>query len=248
MDESFIKLLLEIHKSLPQEGPGSKASTIKALSFIKDSLPSRPKIIDIGCGPGRQTITLAKNIAGEIMAIDIFDQYLEQLKVKTKELALENKITTQNCPMEKLPFDKASFDLIWSEGSAYLMGFENALKYWKEFLKPVGYMAATEVVWLKNNQPNELKQFWTEGYPAIKTIEENMGLIEKSGYQVLGHFTLPADDWWDYYKPLQKRIEILKKDGAPELLEYILSEEMEIEMFEKYSEYYSYEFFIMRKT
>ena len=246
MRANFLKLLLEVHKDLPQEGPGSKVSTLRAFSSIKE-LPYKAQILDIGCGPGRQTIDLSEKIDGTINAIDIFDQYLDQLKVKIKELGLENKIKPFNCPMKKLSFEENIFDLIWSEGAAYLIGFDNALEYWKNFLKPDGYLAVTEIVWLKQDQPQELKQFWQKGYPAIKTIEGNISLIENNGYQIVDHFTLPESDWWNYYNPLIKRINKLKKEASPELLEYIKSEKAEIELYKKYSDYYSYEFFIMRK-
>ncbi|MFH1723006.1 MAG: methyltransferase domain-containing protein [Elusimicrobiota bacterium] len=64
-----IKILFEIHKGLPQEGPGSDVSTKRALSMLP-----RPRkglrVLDIGCGPGRQTIELARRIDGKITAVD----------------------------------------------------------------------------------------------------------------------------------------------------------------------------------
>jgi len=245
MDNDFIKLLLEVHNDLPQEGPGSKASTLKAFSLIKD-FPDHANILDIGCGPGRQTIDLSEKVNATISAIDIFEQYLDQLRAKIKENGLESKIRALNCPMEKLVFQKESFDLIWSEGAAYLMGFDNALAYWKDFLKPKGYLAVTEIVWLRADQPEEIKRFWQDACLEIKTIEENISLIEKMGYQVIGHFTLPQTDWLNYYNPLKKRIEALKKRKSPALLAYIESEEDEIGQYEKYSDYYGYEFFVLK--
>ena len=44
----------EIHKDLPREGPGDNASTRKALEMMT-SLPERPALLDVGCGPGVQT-------------------------------------------------------------------------------------------------------------------------------------------------------------------------------------------------
>ena len=38
-----------------------------------------------------------------------------------------------------MDFPKDSFDLVWSEGALYQMGFENGLKKCKEFLKKNGY-------------------------------------------------------------------------------------------------------------
>ncbi|MFC1771153.1 class I SAM-dependent methyltransferase [Candidatus Margulisiibacteriota bacterium] len=240
-----LKMLLSIHKNLPQEGPGSKKSTLKALSLIPE-IPEKLSILDIGCGPGRQTLDLATHTNGQIIALDLFEQYLNQLRSKINELKLSNKIKLEKGSMDNLPFPKNSFDLIWSEGAAYLMGFANALKYWRDFLKPSGYLAVTEIVWITDNIPKELKAFWLENYPGIKSFKENIPIITKLGYKLMGHFTLPESDWHQYYTPLQKRIDILKKDCSPELLEYIKSEQTEIELYQKYSKYYSYEFYVMK--
>ena len=40
-------------------------------------------------------------------------------------------------------------DLIWAEGSAYIMGFEQAYRSWRRLLRRGGYLAATELVWLE---------------------------------------------------------------------------------------------------
>jgi ubiquinone/menaquinone biosynthesis C-methylase UbiE len=245
MDDNFIKLLLTVHKDLPQEGPGSKESTLKALSLIK-SLPKKPKILDIGCGPGRQTMDLAGATDGKITAIDIFEQYLEQLRKKVKELKLNKRIDVVNCSMEKLNFSPKSFDLIWSEGAIYLMGFEKGLNYWKDFLKPGGYIAVTECSWLKDNPPDEIKQYFDEGYPGMQTVDNNIEIIKRAGHELIGHFTLPKSDWYQYYKPLKARIAKLKQQDDPELSEYLKTEEVEFDLYDKYHEYYGYEFFVMK--
>jgi ubiquinone/menaquinone biosynthesis C-methylase UbiE len=245
MDEEFLKLLLTVHNELPQEGPGSKESTLKALSNLGD-LPDNLRILDIGCGPGRQTIDLAQATSGQVIALDLFDQYLDQLKARLIELHLLDRVKTIQGEMEKLPFEKNAFDLIWSEGAIYMMGFKDGLSYWKQFLKPNGYIAVTEVTWLKDDPPPELNRFWQEGYPNMQTIEGNIALIDQCGYSLVDQFRLPKSDWEQYYQPLQKRIDKLKKTGSAKLKEYIKSEEAEIELYNKYSDYYGYVFYLMK--
>ena len=61
---------LTLFDGLTQQGPGSEASTKKALSLLP-TLPPNPRILDVGCGPGRQTITLAKETGGKVVAVDV---------------------------------------------------------------------------------------------------------------------------------------------------------------------------------
>ena len=51
--------------------------------------------------------------------------------------------------MRQLDFEPASFDLIWCEGAAYIMGVEAALRAWRPLLKPGGRLALSEAAWLR---------------------------------------------------------------------------------------------------
>ena len=55
------KIFFEIHNNLSQEEPGSDESTLRALILIPD-LNDQSTILDIGCGPGRQTLAMARKV------------------------------------------------------------------------------------------------------------------------------------------------------------------------------------------
>ena len=76
------KIFFDIHKDLPREGSGRDKYTKKAYDMIPKI--KQPLILDVGCGPGLQTIKLAKMTDGKIIAIDIHQPYLDQLKQSAK--------------------------------------------------------------------------------------------------------------------------------------------------------------------
>ena len=245
-----MELLFKIHENLPRQGPGLNVSTVKAYNMLPD-LSEKPVILDIGCGSGMQTIELARISSGDVTGLEIHKPFLDDLEKRANDAGLSGKVRAVQGSMFEMDFDKRSFDIIWAEGSIFIIGFEKGITEWKEFLKPGGYMAVTEACWLKSSPPQELFNFWKEGYPGILMIEENISITEKCGYSLLEHFTLPEDAWWDgYYNPLQKRIPVLREKyaGNDEALELIDATETEISMYRKYSEWYGYEFFIMKKN
>ena len=65
-----MELLLEIHKDMPRQGSGGDKYTQKAFEMMP--VIKQPRILDIGCGPGMQTIKLEKLSNGKIIGIDIF--------------------------------------------------------------------------------------------------------------------------------------------------------------------------------
>ncbi|MBN1632628.1 MAG: class I SAM-dependent methyltransferase [Ignavibacteria bacterium] len=241
-------IFFEIHKNLPKEAPGSRETTRSVYNLIR-TLPKRPLILDIGCGPGMQTIELAKISNGSIYAVDSHQPFLDSLKKKANQHTLNN-IYTLNQSMHKLTFKNKKFDLIWSEGAIYIIGFDKGLKYWKKFLKRKGVLAVSEVSWIKKNPPVKLKKFWAENYPSIRNIEQNLEIISKSGYKLMLTYVFPEKDWWNsYYIPLVKRIEKLKIKYSKDInaKKYLKTELKEIELFRKYSKYYNYVFYVMQK-
>jgi ubiquinone/menaquinone biosynthesis C-methylase UbiE len=242
------EIFFDIHKNLPRQGSGRDEYTQKAFEMIPKI--KNPKILDIGCGPGLQTIKLAKLSEGEVIGIDTHQPFLDQLKENAKKHNLTHRIKAINKSMFDMDFQKEYFDIIWAEGSIFIIGLETGLKEWKKFIKSDGYIAIHEMTWLKKDPPKEIYDYWQETYPAISTIDDNLKLIEKCGYRILGHFPLPDDAWWEfYYDPLQNRLKNLKvkyKDNS-EALELIAEEEKEIDLFKKYNQWYGSVFYVMQK-
>jgi ubiquinone/menaquinone biosynthesis C-methylase UbiE len=248
MLEKMPKIFWKIHSGLPREGPGDNESTRKAYMMLKD-LPENSRILDVGCGPGMQTIELAKLSSGRIEALDFHQPFLEDLKSRAEKAAVNDRIKVVEGDMFNLDYENCSFDLIWSEGAIFVIGFEKGLREWRRLLTTKGYVVVSELSWLRHDAPEEARTFMKQGYPAIQTIEENLEVAQKSGYSIVGSFVLPAKSWWDnYYTPIEAKLPSMKaryKDNK-EALQLIALEETEIEMFRKYSDYYGYVFYIMQ--
>lgn len=207
-----IETLIDFHKDADRQGPGSKEDTLKALNFL-DIDKTRPlRIADIGCGSGAQTIVLAQNLNAQITAVDLFSEFLEKLDTLAQNLGLQDKIITLQKSMDDLPFDKEEFDIIWSEGAIYLIGFEDGIKKWKEYLKIGGYIAVSEITWTTNSRPKEIEEHWVNEYPQIDTASNKIKVLEENGFSPVGYFYLPEGSWLkNYYLPIDNRIDAFLK-------------------------------------
>jgi ubiquinone/menaquinone biosynthesis C-methylase UbiE len=249
-DELLARLMADLYSTLPRQGPGSPETTRRAFGLL-GTLPERPKVLDIGCGTGAQTMELAKLTRGHIIGLDVFEWALDELANKVQQAGLIGRVHTIQQSMDAMEFPEETFDLIWSEGALYIMGFENALEACRMLLKPGGYLAASEACWFRDDPPEELRDFWEMGYPEIKTVEDNLQLIADFGYDVLGHFHLPDAAWWDeYYTPMLKLLPQLRDKYAdtPDALAMLDENENEMQMHRKYSAYYGYEFFVCSRA
>ena len=147
---SMMDLIIETHLDLDRQGPGSPEVTLMALSFI-ENLNDIAQVLDLGCGSGGQTMTLAQNISGKIIGVDQFSEFIDAFNENAKKHNCQDRVSGTVGLMESLPFSKGQFDLIWSEGAIDNIGFERGLSYWNGFLRKGGYVAVTCPSWFTTN-------------------------------------------------------------------------------------------------
>lgn len=246
--ERLSGLFFDIHNGLPREGPGDSESTKRAFGLLPAL--STGLTLDVGCGPGKQTIDLANVSRGSIVALDIHRPYLDELRSRSVAAGTSNRVRLVRASMLNMPFANNSLDVIWAEGSIYVIGFEQGLSGWRRLLKKDGCIAATHLSWLTPNVPDEPRDFWARHYPPMTTVAENVDIADRCGFESIGHFTLPEFAWWeDYYHPMEERLLRLteKHCGDQDAISMIESSHEQIHLYRRFSDYYGYVFYVFRK-
>jgi SAM-dependent methyltransferase len=239
-----------LHAGLPQQGPGSDVSTLRALALVPD-LPPEPAILDVGCGPGRQTLALARATRGHVTGVDLAQPFLDELAQRARAAGLGDRVATRRESMLEITLPDARFDLVWSEGALYSAGFARALRALRRLLVPRGALAATELSWLVDDPPEPTRAFWQAAYPALATREANRAAIAAAGYAPIADFALPASDWWDgYYAELEPRIARLRARcaGDAAALAALDGAQAEIDLLRDHPDAYGYVFYVMRPS
>lgn len=208
MSEALDPAIFDFYAALPQQGPGRDSETWRVLHRFADRLPARPVVADLGCGTGRATLALAEALPdATIDAIDLSEAFCRRLQDEVTRRNLATRVQVHEGDMASPPLAPGSLDLLWCEGAAYIIGFEEALKRWRPLLKPDGFAVVSECTWLSDKRPAEVAAFWAAAYPAMGTCAENIARAQSAGYDVLETHTLPAEAWDDYYGPITEAIE-----------------------------------------
>jgi SAM-dependent methyltransferase len=215
-------------------------------------LPPSPALLDLGCGGGAQTLTLASLTAGSILAVDSYPVFVEELRQQLSASGYLGRVTAQVGDMKALGLPPASFDLIWCEGALFVLGFEAGLGILRPLLRGPGIVVVSEAVWLRPREevPPEVRAFWDEAYPAMTDVEGNLAMARRAGFTPLDHFTLPTDGWAAYVDPLERHMnEVLARNpGDPDAEEAAKSERREFAMFRDHLRWFGYEFFLLART
>lgn len=250
MNNTTVELLADLHSPNARQGPGGDTETRLAMQLAGLDRSRKLRIADIGCGTGASALLLAEELDADLIAIDLLPEFLAVLRRRVSDRGLENSITPMLASMETLPFADQEFDVIWSEGAVYNMGFEESISTWRRFLKPGGKLVVSEITWLGRDRPAAVESFWQAAYPGIDVASAKIRVLERHGFTPIAYFSLPVHCWMDnYYEPLQQGFgAFLERQGHSEVAaEIIAAEEAEIALYRQYREYYSYGFFIASK-
>jgi SAM-dependent methyltransferase len=236
-----------VYAGLTRIGPGSEESTARALRCIPQMRPDAP-ILDIGCGPGQQTLVLARILNRAVDAIDIHQPFLDQLKEASKIQGLSHLIRTRKISMDMLDYAPGSIDLIWCESAIYHLGVQNALRLWLPLLTADGFVCFTEISWLNEERPAEIRGFWQGRYPEMESVQNNIRRIEAAGFTVADSFLLPReDDWTHFYTPLSARVAEFQGAAVDDETAAVLANaQVKMEMQERYWGCYGHIFYICK--
>ncbi|TXL87529.1 class I SAM-dependent methyltransferase [Streptomyces sp. IB2014 016-6] len=242
-DAELYDAFFSLHHGLPRQGPGSEATTRRLLSFA-GPLPSRPRALDLGCGPGRVSLLLAAEAGAHVTAVDLHEPFLDELRHAADARGLGGSISTESADMAELPYPDGSFDLLWAESSIYSIGFDNGLARWRRLLAPGGTLVVTECEWTAAEPSAEARAFWDEQYP-LRTTGENSAAAVAAGYTVLEVYPQPESDWDEYYGPLGERADSADPQ-APGMARALALTRAEIAMRREHGTEYGYTGYVLR--
>lgn len=241
--EEYMADFMRVFETLDRWGPGSEEETLKALAKVPTSPQS---ILELGCGKGIATVVLARNSDAHITAVDNDEPALIRLTERAKEAEVTERITPLCASMTALPCEAESYDLIWAESSAYVMGVNTAMKQWLRYLKKDGFLVISDLVWLLDNPSEEALAFWQKEYSDMTTASVRLKQAESAGYKVIDSFLLGKQAWEAYYQPLQARVNALKvklPDSAA-----LKDLETELEMYHQFLNQFGYQMFVLQRS
>jgi SAM-dependent methyltransferase len=246
-EEAYLQALIALHEGLDRQGPGDAAFSQRIMDEIRPLLPAHPRIADLGCGTGAVSVWLAAHFQSKVKAVDLCPPFVDALRQRCKQIPHGHLIEPLAADMGQLDWPEKSLDLIWSEGAAYNLGFENALRLWRPLLSDQGLAVVSEMSWFV--EPSQAapaaRAYWLQAYPSMATEAENRLHAQRHGWRVLDTRRLPAPMWWDsYYTPLLEKMARTPAEGA--MAQVLQDTQQEIDLVQRHSGDYGYTFYLLQ--
>jgi len=150
--------------------------------FLK-YLPEKPRVLEAGCGPGRESEIFLKHGA-EIAGVDMSEGLLNIARVKNPQAKYSKE------DFRKLSFANSSFDGVWAHASLVhleqISDVESSLKEFHRVLKPGGYL----YVYVKAQTGTNKTAVVTDSlskhdrFFRYYTPEEMTELLTKAGFEI----------------------------------------------------------------
>jgi trans-aconitate methyltransferase len=225
-------------------GPGSDADTRHVLGLLPEQ--QRRVVVDAGCGTGRQTLVLAKDLGIPIDAVDSYEPFLNDLSRRAARQGVARLIRPHCMNMKDISVVFPHIDLLWSEGAAYNIGFAAALSAWAPAINSGGCAVISEMSWMHDRIPGAVREFFDAEYAGMRTVPQNLEAARLAGYEVLATHTLSRETWMKgYYDVLEPRARLLLHHPEAAVREFAAGMIREVEIFGLSENSYAYVFYVL---
>lgn len=159
-DEAMISFLEEMwgEGHLSPGGPEELARMLSGLDL------SGKNLLDIGCGPGGVTLSLARDYnAASIVGVDVERPVCEQAQARIKQAGFADRIEICLIQPGPLPFADESFDIVFSKDAIVHIPDKEALaREAFRLLRPGGWFVASDWLIAHDEDPSrEMKDYLT---------------------------------------------------------------------------------------
>lgn len=245
-DMTLYDALTILHGGTDRQGPGDDAFSLEMLRRLP-RLPSDCAIADLGCGTGIASVLLAQHFQQPVLCVDTSDAFLSTLSAKAEALGIAHLINTLCKDMGALDPEQHQFDLLWSEGAAYILTFEGTMRKWRPLMAANGIAVVSEMSWFGSQRPREALDYWSAAYPEMADEPTNTEYAKRHGFKLLFTERLPSSAWWtNYYDPLLDQLDTHAASPTQAMQDAIAETREEIALFRNYSDYFGYTFYILK--
>lgn len=122
-------------------------NSFKQLSHERMHIQPGHKVLDVGCGPATDTISLAQRVglSGRVIGVDYDAEMIAEAERRALEAGVSDRVTHQRADVNELPFESNSFDASRAERLfIHMLDPAKALSEIARVTKPGGWIVILE--------------------------------------------------------------------------------------------------------
>jgi ubiquinone/menaquinone biosynthesis C-methylase UbiE len=163
---------------------GQRPATIRLADLV--GFTGTERVLDVGSGLGGPSRFLAWRYGVRVSGVDLTAAFIGVAEMLTRRTGLVGKVDYRQGNALELPFDDASFDVVWSQNAAMNIADRDRLyNEMRRVLKPAGKLALQEVAAGPGGPPHFPVQWAREpGISFLFSAETTRAKLEAAGFRV----------------------------------------------------------------
>ena len=142
--------------------------------------PETTAVVDLGCGKGAVTITLAKELGFKAQGVDLCQPFIEEAKVKAAEYGVDDLCHFRIDDIREFVKEGGDFDVaVYASLGNILGGFDECVKAIRGIVRAGGYIIIDDG-FLKHEEPIE-----RQGYEYYYSRQETVRLLTSQGDEII---------------------------------------------------------------
>jgi len=183
-------------------------------------------LLDVAAGKGEAACTLAGRFVCRVVAVDLYDPFIQDAVLKTRHRNLRDLVAVLRGDGGHLPVADAVCDATYCIGGPSIVGPEPCLAELARAVKPGGHVIVSDIVW-RRKPDGALGPEWgvvAEIDPRLSQ-DEYAALIAAQGLVVSQVRIHERSAWEEYFRPMADVALEARATGDPEDL--ALAQEIE---------------------
>ncbi|WP_424358876.1 SAM-dependent methyltransferase [Methanocella sp. MCL-LM] len=207
--------------------PGGRSFTLT--SGLIACLTDKSRVLEIACGKGEASCAIAQKFGCRVEGFDIDRGLISYASDKALDTGVGEIVKFEVRDGTKMDFGTGQYDLIVAEGGALTyVDREKGVRRCAELLKDGSYLAVTDLIYLREDVPPEIREVYEEN-GTFRFLNEigYRRLLEQHGFEIVHLSMVPQSAWDRYYMSMSRLIR--KPDfGFPEEFRQAMAREIDV--------------------
>jgi SAM-dependent methyltransferase len=164
---------------------GQRPATVRLAELV--GLTGSERVLDVGSGIGGPSRFLASRYGCQVEGVDLTAEFVRVAEMLTRLTGLTGKVGYRQGSALDLPFEEATFDIVWSQNAA--MNIADRERLYAEMyrvLKPGGRLALQEVAAGEGGSPHYPVPWARDpGISFLLPAETVRAKLEAAGFRVI---------------------------------------------------------------
>lgn len=168
-------------------------------------------LVDVAAGKGEAACTLAGRFACRVVAVDLYDPFVNYAAAKAWHWNLRDLVTVLRADGKRLPMPDRVCDAAYCIGGPSIVGLEPCLAELARVVRPGGHVIVSDIVWrTKVQTPLGSEWKYVATIEPKLTAEEYAAAIEATGLRVERVHLHDRTAWEEYFRPMLRVAEEAK--------------------------------------